>query len=51
MTRHVVFHRKQLEGIMAVMKEFEGIVGVDFQYTADEKMDPVRVEYLWEDEN
>jgi hypothetical protein len=36
---------------MLVMEEFDGIVGVDFQYTSDDGMHPLRVEYLWEDED
>jgi hypothetical protein len=36
---------------MSVLDEFPAIVGVDFQYTADELMHPLRVEYLWEDDN
>lgn len=49
MSRHVVFHREQILALAKILREFEGIVGVDFQYVPD-TMEPTRVEYIWEDE-
>lgn len=51
MTRHVVFLRQQIEAINLIMEEFDGIKAVDFQFTADDSMEPIRVEYIWEDES
>ena len=48
-TRHTVFHREQILALAKVMKEFPGIIGVDFEYIAD-TLEPLRMEYLWEDE-
>ena len=49
MSRHVVFHREQLFALVKILEEFEGIIAVDFQYDSD-TMEPLRIDYLWEDE-
>ena len=48
-TRHTIFHREQIMALAKVMEEFPGIIGVDFQYITD-TLEPLRVEYLWEDD-
>lgn len=48
-SRHVVFTRAQILALAKIMEEFEGILGVDFQYV-QETMEPLRMEYLWEDD-
>lgn len=46
--RHVVFSRHQIELYYAQMVEFPDIAAIDFVYTGDGE--PIRVEYLWRDE-
>jgi len=50
MARHVVFRREQILSIAAQLDEFPSILLVDFQFTEDNSMEPLRVEYIWEDE-
>ena len=50
MVRHVVFNRSQIEMLAAQFREFDDLIGVDFQYTVDEAMEPIRIEYLWREE-
>ena len=50
MVRHVIFNRAQIESLAAQFREFDDLMGVDFQYTVDEAMEPIRIEYLWRDE-
>jgi uncharacterized damage-inducible protein DinB len=47
--RHVIFHRSQIIAMMAVLKEFPDIIGVDFTFVP-ETMEPLAMTYLWEDE-
>ena len=46
--RHVIFHRQQLLAVAKQLEEFEKIVGVDYVFT--EEGEPIRMEYLWEDD-
>jgi len=48
--RHVVFTREQLIGLVKILEEFPAILGVDFTYVPD-TMEPLRVDYLWEDDS
>jgi len=46
--RHVLFHREQLLAVVKQLTEFAGIIAVDYVFT--EKGEPIRLEYIWEDE-
>jgi len=46
---HVIFHREQLLAVAKQLIEFEGIIAVDYVFTGDSE--PIRMEYLWEDED
>jgi len=46
--RHVIFFREQLMAVAKQLTEFEGITAVDYVFT--EGGEPIRMEYLWEDE-
>ena len=46
--RHVIFHRQQLLAVAKQLEEFEKIVAVDYVFT--DQGDPIRMEYLWADE-
>jgi len=46
--RHVIFNREQLLAVAKQLIEFEGIIAVDYVFT--ENGEPIRMEYLWEDD-
>ena len=46
--RHVLFHREQLLAVAKQLTEFENILAVDYVFT--EEGEPIRMEYVWEDE-
>lgn len=48
MARHVVFSRSQLLAVSKQLEEFEDIVAVDYVFT--DEGHPIRLEYLWADE-
>ena len=50
MSRHVVFYRQQILAMAKQLEEFEDIILVDYQFTADEYMQPIRVEFIWADD-
>jgi len=49
MTRHIVFNRHQLLAVAKQLEEFPDIVAVDYQFEQDG--DPIRIEYIWKDED
>jgi len=46
--RHIIFSRHQLLAVASQLKEFEDLVGIDYVFTDDGE--PIRMEYLWADE-
>lgn len=46
--KHVLFTRPQLLAIAEQLKEFPDIYAID--YVFDEQGHPIRMEYIWEDE-
>ena len=46
--RLYLFHREQLLAVVKQLTEFAGIIAVDYVFT--EKGEPIRLEYIWEDE-
>ena len=46
--RHIIFNRFQLQAVAKQLEEFEDIVGIDYVFTDDSE--PIRMEYLWADE-
>mgnify|MGYP003677735723 CR=1 FL=1 len=46
--RHVIFTREQLLVVAKQLVEFEKILAVDYVFT--DSGEPIRMEYLWEDE-
>ena len=46
--RHVIFHREQLLAVAKQLTEFENIIAVDYVFT--EEGEPIRMEYVWEDD-
>ena len=46
--RHIIFNRFQLQAVAKQLEEFEDIVAIDYVFTDDGE--PIRMEYLWEDE-
>jgi len=46
--RHVLFTREQLLAVAKQLVEFEKILAIDYVFTDDG--DPIRMEYIWEDE-
>jgi len=46
--RHIIFSRHQLLAVAKQLEEFGNIVGIDYVFTDDGE--PIRMEYLWADE-
>jgi len=46
--RHLIFSRLQLLAVAKQLEEFEDIIAVDYVFTDDGE--PIRMEYLWADE-